>query len=185
MSERIDVRKVVKDRQPVELRSFSELLSTAERLVVLLGEQPNSTSVHATGSPAAVRHLANMNLGQALWHIGAMLDQSRTGITFTAPWPVRLIGRLFRNHFLTRGFGMPYRHTAENDALLVPPPEITAWEGLAKLKEAVANFQTSERRVESPLLGRLSLADWDRLQLRHAEWHLSFMLAGPRPPSAV
>jgi hypothetical protein len=159
----------------VELRTLDQLLRESEKLVQRLGEAPNSTPLQA-GKGASVKHLANMNLGQTLWHIGAMLDQSRTKITFTTSWPIKMIGRLLRQHFLSKGFAIPYRHTPANDALLVPPPETTAWEGLAKLKESVANFQASNRRDESPLLGKLSLADWDRLQLRHAEWHLGFML---------
>jgi hypothetical protein len=175
MTERIDVRKVMKLRRSVQLTSLDGLIREAERLTMLLGGEPNSTAFQEPAAAAKVRHLANMNLGQALWHIGAVMDQSRTKITFDVPWPVKIVGRMLRSRFLSNGFNMPFRHTSANDELLVPSPATTALEGLASMKEAIGDWQASERRADSPLLGRLSLADWDRLQLRHAEWHLSFM----------
>ena len=93
---------------------------------------------------------------------------------------LRLLGRLIKGKYMRGEIAAPFRHTAVNDALLVPPPETSALDGLAKMKESIGNWQASERRAESPLFGRLSLAEWDIVQLRHAEWHLSFMLDAQR-----
>ena len=46
---------------------------------------------------------------------------------------------------------------------------------LAHLKQSVQRLKTETDRKPSPILGRLSVDEWNRLHVRHAEMHMSFI----------
>jgi len=121
-----------------------------------------------------VRLLGNWSLGQILTHLSRSMETSIDGMSYKAPWPIRAIVRLFmRQRMITRpmsaGFTLPSR-AAE---FLVPGPTSTD-DGLASLRTAVQRLRDETERAPHPVLGEMSLDEWDSFHLRHAEMHMSF-----------
>ena len=151
--------KQVSGRRSVSYASYDDLLADAEQL--------------ARGE---VRTLGNWNYGQILKHLAVALDWTIDGAQFTAPWPMRFIGRnflkrMFLNKTLKPGFKFPARLRPQLEA----PAEITVEEGLTALRAAVDRVKSETTRQPNPLLGELTLAEHEKFQLRHAEMHMSFV----------
>ena len=97
------------------------------------------------------------------------------GIPMDASPLVKLGGRLFKGMILSKGLRPGFKLPPDAEKKLVPPPTITPTEGFNQLSTACARLRREGKRVESPLLGKLTHDEWDTLHLRHAELHLSFM----------
>ena len=96
-------------------------------------------------------------------------------------WLMRVtVGGRMRRAILERGFtpGKPtFRET-------VPPVESEDAAGVARLREVVGRWKTHTGELfPSPLFGRMDRETWVRLQLRHCEHHLSFLVPRPASPS--
>lgn len=160
--------KKVSGRRKLRYDSYQDLLNDAERLAV-----------------SELRTLGNWSLGQVLGHLARAMEMSIDGSDLKAPWLVRLVVRLFfRRRFLKGPIpaGLPLRNVAHD--LLVPPPT-SSQAGLAELRRAVERLQHETDRAPHPLLGELSLDEWDSLHLRHAEMHMSFMAPESAPVEAA
>jgi hypothetical protein len=57
--------------------------------------------------------------------------------------------------------------------------------GLAELRRAVGRLHDEIDRAPHPVLGELSLDEWDSLHLRHAEMHMSFLVPESAPVEAA
>ena len=55
------------------------------------------------------------------------------------------------------------------------PADATFEEAFAALKVAVERLRATQERVPHPVMGKLSLEEWEQFHLRHAEMHLSFV----------
>jgi uncharacterized protein DUF1569 len=101
------------------------------------------------------------------------MNMAIDGPPFAAPWFVRMVGPLLKRRILTRpmssGFTLPKKAAA-----LLPDPTSTA-DGLVKLEKSVERLQQTSQRKPHAIFGRLTAAQWDQLQFRHAELHLSFI----------
>jgi hypothetical protein len=157
----IDVRKVT-DRRSVHFDSIDALLADAERLVQL-------------DTQGRVRPLGNMSLGQALGHLALWMHASIDGVPMAAPGWLKVGARLMKGQVLSRTLPAGYKLPPEAAGQLIPPASITAAEGFNKLSAAAARLNREGKRAPSPMLGTLTPDEWDRLHLRHAELHLSFM----------
>ncbi|HVC93184.1 MAG TPA: DUF1569 domain-containing protein [Pirellulales bacterium] len=147
----------VTGRREAHYDSYQDLLNDADRL-----------------NCGEVRLLGNWTLGQIFGHLSRSMETSIDGISYKAPWPIRVIVRLFmRQRMITRpmsaGFTLPSR-AAE---FLVPGPTSTD-EGLAGLRTAIQRLHDETERAPHPVLGEMSLDEWDSFHLRHAEMHMSF-----------
>lgn len=162
----VNTRKVV-GRREVRFESYHDLLHDAERL--------------AAGD---ARLLGNWSLGQIFAHLSRNMEMSIDGASFKAPLPVRVVARLFmKQRFLQRPMPPGFRLPASAAEMLVAEATETE-QGLAALRSSVLRLQSETERAAHPLLGELSLNEWDRLHMRHAELHLSFAI--PRGvPAAV
>ena len=58
----------------------------------------------------------------------------------------------------------------------VPEPAVSAEQGLSELRASIQRLKTEPQRHPHPVLGRITRDEWDQLQLRHAELHLSFFV---------
>ena len=104
-----------------------------------------------------------------------VMNYSIDGFPAQAPWPFRIIARLFlKRRFLTRpmaaGFKLPRQATH-----LLPPP--TTWEdGLRNFRQAFRRLAAETKRMPHPAFGPLNVEEWTQLHIRHSELHLSFLV---------
>jgi hypothetical protein len=158
MSTSIDTGKI-SGRRPLHFATIDDIL----------------TDVNDLAKAKEVRCLGNWSAGQVLKHLTIVMNGSLDGIPRAFPSVVRFLLRLFlKKRFLTKpmpaGFRLPPRAAA-----LLPPP--TTWdEGLAGIRKAIGRLKTETKREPHPVLGSLSIDEWNLLHCRHAEMHLSFLV---------
>ena len=149
----------VSGRRTLYFESYNDLLQDAESLA--LGE---------------VAMLGNWTLGQVFLHLARSMHASIDGLEVAASGWRRLIVRMLYGRQLLLGPMPPgLRLPAEAAGVLLPEP-ISIDDGLASLREAVQRLSFETERASHPILGELSLDEWDSFHLRHAELHLSFAL---------
>ncbi|MBI3837414.1 MAG: DUF1569 domain-containing protein [Planctomycetia bacterium] len=148
----------VTGRRSLQFSSYQEILDDARKL-----------------SLTPTRQLGNWSLGQICEHLAKGMDMAIDGPAFKPSLPVRLIGPFFKKRTLTRpmspGFTLP-----KNAAALLPAP-VSVAEGLAKLEKSIARQQQTRDRKPNPVFGPMTAEEWDQLNFRHAEMHLSFIVS--------
>ncbi len=146
-------------RRTVRYASFDDVLADAERLV--------RAEAATTG---------NWSLDQILGHLAVGMERSIEGIPSRLPWYVRLIGRyVVKSKILKHGMNPGFKLPSEAEKALVPSAGGDATAALERLRRAVGRLRSDPIRFPHPVFGPMSLAEWDRLHLRHAELHLSFV----------
>ena len=154
----VDTKKVAQRRE-VRYESYDDLFADAERL--------------ASGD---VRTVGNWTLGQIFQHLAQTMNSSIDGTDMKFPWLMKKIFLLFMNkekmlnEKLRPGFKIPKKGAAQ----FIPDPGVSTEEGLASLRAAIERCQTETSRAEHPAFGGLTREEWDKLNLRHAELHMSF-----------
>jgi hypothetical protein len=164
MSTTIDTTKVT-ERRSLHFDSLDDISADLDHLA-------------ASGE---VRALWNWSPGQLLKHLATALYKSIDGFENPLPGFVRVIFRtFFKNKFLTAsmsaGFKLPKKALAE----LVPAP-VSFEDGVQSLRQAIHRLQTETQRAPNPVLGPLSVEEWNQLHCRHCELHLSFLVPSSRP----
>lgn len=156
--------KDVSDRREVRYENFQHLLADAETL-----------------AQGEVLTLGNWTLGQIYLHLALSIHGSIDGIAGQASWSTRMYTRLFYSRQLLAG-PMPagLRLPMEAAHQLSPRP-VTIEKGLRELRKAVERIQFETDRAAHPVLGELSLDQWDNFHLRHAELHMSFAVPVHEP----
>jgi len=163
----VNTRKV-SGRRAVRYDSYQDLLDDAERLAV-----------------SDAQALGNWSLGQALGHLARVMEMSIDGSELKAPWPVRFVARVFyRQRFLSGPIPSGFRVPRSAREALVPERQ-DSQTGLAELRRAVGRLHDEIDRAPHPVLGELSLDEWDSLHLRHAEMHMSFLVPESAPVEAA
>jgi len=147
----------VTERRELSFRTYDDILREAERLVA----GPHRTA-------------GNWTLGQILVHLALPMHRSIDGFGFSLPIPLRWVMPLFRRRFLTKGLpaGVPLRG---GGAVFLPPEDVPSDRGLEELRGAIDRLRRDPTRHPSPIIGRLTLAQWEQFHCRHAELHLSFV----------
>jgi hypothetical protein len=147
-------------RRRVRYASIDDLLTDAERAV-------NS---HATTT-------GNWSLGQILEHLAIANEKSIDGFGFSASWPVRTIGRLvFKKRLLEKGLTPGFKLSPKAAAVLVPGETDTV-AALAHLRKSLERLKNESKRSPHPFLGPMTADEAERICLRHAELHMSFVTA--------
>jgi hypothetical protein len=155
----VNTRKV-KGRRTLDYSSFEELLADAERM-----------------SSGNVRTIGNWSPGQIFRHLAMVMNGSIDGLAVTFPWPLRMMAKLFKNKLLNGPMPAGFKIKPHNERAMVPGPTPTE-EGLADLRAAVARVQRESHRASHPIFGNLSKEEWDKLNLKHASLHMSFLVPG-------
>jgi hypothetical protein len=123
-----------------------------------------------------VKALGNWSGGQVLRHLATVMNDSIDGFPMRFSWPLRLLGRVLKGRILAKGMTPGYQLKGSAAAELVPPA--TSWEeGLQLFRQAIHRLQTETKREPSPFFGAMTREEWDQLHCRHAELHLSFLVA--------
>lgn len=152
--------KHVRGRRTLRFESLDDILTDANRL-----------------ADVEVDTLGNWSLGQILAHLAKGLNLAIDGSPKLAAWHIRFVARtLFKRRFLTKGLPAGFQLKSQAAKLLSPEDDVTVEEGLSALMQAAKRWEQDPTRHPHIALGELTLTEWDQLQCRHAELHLSFVL---------
>ena len=153
----VDTKQAVARREP-HFSSYQDLLDDVR---------------HLAATPT--RQLGNWSLDQICEHLSKAVSYAIDGAPFKSPWYLRLVGPLVKKRFLTRpmkpGFKLP------PSAAVYLPGNPASSAGIIALEQAIARYQ----RTTTPLhphaiFGRMTREEFDLLNFRHAEMHLSFIV---------
>jgi Protein of unknown function (DUF1569) len=158
MSNAIDTGKVTGRRQ-LHFNSLDDIVADVEQLA----------------KAKEVRSLGNWSNGQVLKHLTLVMNGSIDGMPRVMPGFMRFFLSLFmKNSFLKNpmpaGYELPKRAAA-----ILPSP--TSWEqGLQGFRQAANRLRTETTRQTHPVMGRLTVDEWNQVHCRHSELHLSFLI---------
>lgn len=152
------------ERRPLRLDSVPALRAEIDRVV----EAERAGRLRRTG---------NWTVGQAFGHVAAFIDYGYIGFPADLPMPpgpVRFLLKFMKNKFLNKGLPVGIRIPKVPGGTLAIEPLPTD-EGTRRLKAALDRLEAQPPSHPSPAFGVMSREDWTKLQLRHAELHLSFL----------
>jgi len=146
-------------RRKIHYASFDEVLVDAEWLV-----------------RAGATTTGNWSLDQILGHVAIAMERSIDGFEGNAPWFIRVVARYFvKPRILKHGMQPGFRLPVEAEKWAFPAAGGDPSETLERLRRAIGRLRTEPTRVPHPAFGPMPAAEWDRLHLRHAELHMSFV----------
>ena len=153
--------KNVSNRRQVSFQSYDDFLADVENL--------------ASGN---VELLGNWTLAQICQHMAAALNGSIDGISFRAPFPLRVFGKLcLKNRFLNRGLPAGFKIPGRAKKQFEPTTSLDQEEQIKALRQAINRVKTDSTRALHPFFDAISTEEWDKFNLRHAELHMSFVKA--------
>ena len=158
--------KHVRDRRKLRFENVDAAIADAEALA----------SAEARG---AMRATGNWTLGQSLGHLAFWASAPYDGYPDMRrpPLLMRLFMPLMRSYILNKG--MPAGIRIPGPAAGTFGTDVMSTEaGLAVLEKAFARLAAQAPADDNPVFGRMSHEDWLKLNLRHAELHLSFLHPG-------
>lgn len=159
MASAIDTCKVAERRQ-LHFNSLDDIGADVERLA----------------KSREIRALGNWSPGQVFQHVANVMNKCIDGFAFRPPAIIRFVVRcFFKRRFLTKPMAPGFKLPAAAASELIPPAT-TQEAGLDSIRRALARLQTETIRVPSPVLGPLTVEQWNQLHCRHAELHLSFLV---------
>jgi hypothetical protein len=115
----------------------------------------------------------NWSMAQIFEHLAIVIDKSVDGYGSPAPWPIRIVGKLLKNRFLTKPMPAGFQLPARAAALL--PTEQNLPAAQEHIHSAVGRFRAAARLQPHPVFGPLTRDQWNQLHLRHSELHMSFI----------
>ncbi|HEY8503594.1 MAG TPA: DUF1569 domain-containing protein [Gemmataceae bacterium] len=161
--------KAVSERREVRLDTYEDLLAEVDRVV-------------AAEREGRLRALGNWTPGQIFQHLGRWIEFAIDGFPFRYPWWVRVPGRVLTavswRWFYKTALKPGFRNPGEAKAV-EPEASVSLEEGADYLRRQVRRVLDGEKMQQpSPGGWRLSHGQWEWVQLRHAEMHLSFLHIG-------
>ena len=151
--------KRVGGRRDVHYRTMQDVLDDVERIAA-----------------GPYRTVGNWSLAQICAHLSKGLNLALDGNSIPTPWPIRIVARLFFKRRLIEGpmsAGFKLKGTAVR--ILVPRDDTELAPAIQALRESIARWQKGAPKHPHFILGPMTPAQWDSLQLRHAELHMSFV----------
>lgn len=148
------------ERRELKFQSLDEVIAEAEQL-----------------SEGKTRVSGNHTFGQILNHLALSQDVSTGRVTAPPPpFFMKLIMPLMRRMVINSkplkpGIKLP----AKGETFFWPDKEISVAEGIAYLKESTEHYKSGGPLSQHPFFGKLSQAEADELNCRHAALHLSFV----------
>jgi Protein of unknown function (DUF1569) len=157
----LNTRKVT-DRRPLRFESLDDALRDAE----LLAEAEQRGTLRAVG---------NWSLGQAIGHLAFWVQTPFDGYPGMTPppWFIRTVARWFESSFLDKKLPAGGRIPRVPEGTYgVERLETPA--ALAQLRTAYARLANESPAAPNIMFGPMTHDQWLKLNLRHAELHLSF-----------
>ena len=150
----INTRKV-EGRREVCYKSLDDLLEDAVRCA-------------ADGSMT----IGNWSISQIYQHLTVVLHQGIDGFPSSGFLPLRLIAMMFfKNKMLRDGLSPGYNNPR------LKPADIPIADALAQFVTAIERFQANPERAAHPWWGVFTSEQAVQFQMRHAELHMSFIVA--------
>jgi len=146
------------ERRRLRFDSYDEIIAEIDSLHVRPHQQLGNWSL-----PITVGHLANA--------VHASID----GVEFPVPWYFRLIGPWLIKPRLLKSFPVGVKLPQVTREKLVPR-QIDYEVALAHLKRGIERLKSDTQRRPHPVVGKLTIAEWDQFHFRHAEMHLGFLV---------
>lgn len=148
------------ERRKLKFSSYEEVIEDAKRL-------------HA--SPHL--QLGNWSLGTAVMHLAKGMHASIDGVDFPVSTKLKILGRLiFRPVILYWRFPQGAKLPKRTAKVLIPEGDVDFDEAMAHFQRGIERLRTESHRFAHPIIGRLSVRQWDRFHLQHAALHLSFFV---------
>ena len=152
--------KTATGRRTVSYSTYDDLLGDAERLAA-----------------GPVKTVGNWTYSQILGHLAVSFTSSIDGFPFNAPFAIRFIARQFlKSRFLNKPLPSGYKFPETTKDHFLPDESVSVEEAIASLRAGIERCKNETQRCKHPLLGSLTLDEWEKFGLRHAEMHMSFAL---------
>lgn len=121
------------------------------------------------------RQLGNWTLGQSLGHVAYWIDAAYDGFPpeLSPPGWVKFFAKFFRGQFLNGKMPSGVRLKGAPSGTFGTEPYSTP-EGLARFIKACERLKSSTPTQPNLIFGPMTHEEWTKLNLRHAELHLSF-----------
>jgi hypothetical protein len=149
-------------RRKIHFDTIDQAIAEAERIANL---ELNGT----------IQYSGNWTAGQILNHCGGWAEYVYKPNPLKAPWPIRFVMKFLKNRFLNHG--LPSGRNipkVEGGTLIVEPVDVR--QALGRFKEAYSRLKREPPTHPSPVFGTMTQEEAIKLNLRHAELHLSFVL---------
>lgn len=134
---------------------------------------------HILAAPS-IQTLGNWSAAQVFEHL--RLTASIGVGEFSVPTPLwmRLAGPLFKPFLLNRPMRSGVKLPKNIDTLICHPNNEDTQQAGRAFQQIVRRLAQGEGIATHPFLGKMTTEDWIKLQMRHAELHLSFLIPQPQ-----
>jgi hypothetical protein len=155
--------KQVHDRRALRFEELNAAVADAE----LLADAERRGTLRAAG---------NWTLGQALGHLAFWANAPYDGYPEMGqpPWFIRMLLPLFKSRFLNKGMPAGVRIRGVPDGTF-GTSLVGTDEALFAMRAAFTRLSLQAPTRHNAIFGHMTHADWIKLNLRHAELHLSFL----------
>ncbi|MBI2824938.1 MAG: DUF1569 domain-containing protein [Planctomycetia bacterium] len=148
----------VAGRRDVHYNAVDDILADAERLAA-----------------GGYTRLGNWPLGKMAKHITNAFNMALDGPPTKVPLPIRVIARWLYKDKAIQKMRPGFKLNATMAKHFVPGDTSDA-EGIESLRTACRRWKSEKQRHPHPFFGKLTDDEWNRLMLRHAEMHMSFLV---------
>ena len=153
----------VKNRRTLRFDSLGDIAAEVERLA----------------KAREIKALGNWSPGQVFQHLSIVMNGAIDGIHVKLPLAMRIIVPavvlILKSRILNKPMPAGFRLNADAAKVLVPPPT-SVEDGLAAIRNGLHRLANETKREVHPFMGKLNNEEWDKLQCRHCEMHLSFLV---------
>lgn len=157
----VDTAKV-QDRRKLRYDSIEAVLADVDKIVV-------------SEKAGRLRRVGNWTAGQAFNHVATWINFGYEGYPMHVPWFIRMIVKMKLKTFLSKGMDAGVKIPGSPGGTYATEP-LSVDEGAKKLKQALMRLKNGEpAKFGSPAFGEMPEEMRVRLNLRHAELHLSFL----------
>lgn len=156
--------KGVRDRRNLSFNSLDDI-------------RADLSVLEASAARGTIRHSGNWSPGQILAHLAAFITYGYDGYPpemANPPWLLRVLGKMLKDRALNKK-GTPGVRIPGVKGGTLGADDVTIAEGLSRLRAALNRLEAGPPSKPNPLFGALSFDEWQRLHIRHAELHLSFV----------
>lgn len=156
----VDTAKVT-DRRKLRFNSIAEVRADLDRIA-------------AAERAGTVRPSGNWTTGQVLGHLATWAEFAFTGTPLSPPWFIKVVLKFRKNKYLNGGLPSGVKiPKVEGGTLGTEPMPFDA--AMARYRASLDRLEREAPTKPNVIFGPLTHEEWIKLNLRHAELHLSFL----------